>query len=268
MSSSSSPYYRDLAPHGLVLGRHFWDGLHLFYKAGVASDLIGSVLCEWAELEQLDREAGDDADAQLRSLFSQFQRWLNENSISSHHMATWCLQRLMRKSQTAFPSVVDNYKCGDVKSMLFWIAVKSRQQLLRADRAGIALTDYARVRHTCIVSLSGYVTCIGRAGPMLTNAERLEACRCLQRFMRTYGWLANINVLRSRALFGMRPKMHGVQHLMLRLAGGDHENPRCWETWGEESLGGFVSNVTRRCHSSTAMVRAAERCVGCLIADL
>ena len=268
MVGCSSPWFRHLERHGLRLGRHFWDGLHLFYKAGVASDLIGSTLCEWAELEQLDASAGEDPDLQLRSLFAQFQRWLSENSISSHHMASWSLQRLHRKSRRKFPSVTDNYKCGDVKSMLYWIEVKSRQLLLTAERAGVALSDYARVRHTCIVSLTGYVSCIGLAGPMLTDAERVEARDCLLRFLRTYPWLANVNVLRGRALFGIRPKFHGVQHLAVGLASGDCENPRCWETWGEETLGGFVSSVTKRCHSTTAMLRAAQRCVGCLLADL
>ena len=79
--------------------------------------------------------------------------------------------------------------------------------------------------------------------------------------------LVNCNVILGHRAYGVRPKFHALDHVVRALA-FDAENPRCWECWSEESLGGFVSAVTRRCHSATAMIRAVERFIGSVLSDL
>ena len=117
-------------------------------------------------------------------------------------------------------------------------------------------------------NIASYVRKCSLFPSMLSDAQRVELWQHSRSFLRQYGQLAYLNQLAGIALYKMRPKWHAMRHIMLALAEGDKENPKIREVWGEESLGGAITRITRRCHSTTAMKPSCERVIGSLMLDV
>ena len=279
-----SPWWVALRDAGMVKDRHFPDGMHTLFKAGIASDLVASYLVMLVEPPDDElRPHGAvvvgkaakayriaQADASLKLLFAEFLKWLRTHGIRHHRMSTWTMVRLMRSNACSYPSVVDRYKCGDMKSMLLWAASHSVSNINDAIRDGRAaeVTDEQKYCALALSALGSYVrgTCL--AGPLLSDLERTELVRHGRQYMACYQWLAQEFLRRRVCLFKLRPKIHSFWHIVFRLSEGDAENPRIHEVWGEESLGGLVATVTRSCYSGSAMVRTCNRWAGAMLSDV
>jgi len=267
-TTNLSPWWNSMLDVGFSKERHHWDGMHLLYKAGCVSDLVGSMLIEWCEVERVvtDPEA-NTVDLQLQFLFQEFLQWAHHHKFAIHRVAHWTSGRLKRQSQRHYPYVTDHYKCGDVKAMMLWVAAVTAQALNKKVAAGVIPSEYERMRAACICAIASYARGLSAAGPLLEDAERLALADHLRTFLRCYSYLSNINQHLGRCLYGLRPKWHGIHHIMRKLL-FDLENPRTHEVWGEETLAGYTARLTRKSHPRTAMLRVCEKYAGALIADL
>lgn len=97
-AARQSPWLLALRDSGMSMRRHMWDGLHLLYKQGCASDLVGSILVQLAEEEMPVDDAPLDAEGQLLALFEKFANWIKDSKVRAHRMAAWNLKRLCRES--------------------------------------------------------------------------------------------------------------------------------------------------------------------------
>ena len=263
-----SPWFVELADCGLTKDRHHMDGLHFMYKRGCVSEFLGSLFMEWIRKDNLFMDLGVSEDVRLRHLFGQYAKWMRDGKISSHRLIPWNLHRLCASDVNQYPAVTDRYKCGDCKTMALWAAEKAEDLLISKVLHGGELTPHDRIRYTAATSLAGYIRTCSSAPALMEDTERLQALAHGQRFLECYSALAKGALDRNEFYYKVRPKFHQLAHVLRKLKLGDRENPRTHETWGEESLGGFLARLNRRCHGATVMLAAANRCVGALLSDL
>lgn len=152
--------------------------------------------------------------------------------------------------------------------MLCWLSQFCTSLTNSKHRAGIPVSRFESTRTTAVFSLASYAELVAASGSMLSDDERLAICGHGKLFLRCNQWLAAESLSQGKCLFKIRPKHHGFHHIVLAVQGGCCESPRTHEVWGEETLGGAVSGLTRKCHSRTCMSRAVERFLGQLVGDI
>jgi hypothetical protein len=267
MRPMTSPWLQHWQELGFLHTRHHFDSMHCLYKSGTASDLLGSVLAEltYWDHDYADGAVSDDGiiNERLRALFTKFVKFLDDSHLGHHRLSVWTVNRICWTKRTVFPTLSDSYKCGDCRNMVLWLADHLIETATAKHALG-KLTRYEATRCTCVWSLASWIQCLGNTGPLLTREEQGDLHDFGMRYLKTYHVLATINLYsRRRTLYRLRPKLHSYHHIILQVL-HDRESPRTHEVWGEETLMGIIRNITRRCHSATAMKRTCERCIGML----
>jgi len=245
---------------GIQMHRH--DAMHILYKCGVCSDLVGSLLAELCETDGLFD--GRTFEEQLISASVKFAKWRETTKVSMHRASHFNPARVKRRSKLQYASIADTYKCHDVKTMAMWLTSFMREEFLKRHAHG-TLTDYDKLRMTCIGSLMSYWTETRQAGPLLSESERISIHRHLRSFCQCYNHLSATANSQHHCLYRMRPKFHALLHVCLSLEQGNLENPASWECWADEDLVGKTAALNHKCHSSTVMTRSSQRYVGLLL---
>ena len=268
-----SPWFREMMDIGFVLTRHFWDPMHLLFKKGLASDVCGSTLLELCQEEHGPAPTTWDnfrewLDRWLLDLFEEYMSFLRKFKIVHHRLAPFNSRRICKTEFRNAPTITDNYKCGDCKSMLIWLSYRCTRKLNRKVKRELPLADHECRRAYALHHLASFVKCMSQYPAMMSVEQGRVMGEHLQQFFEHYAHLVTEAVASRLPLWKVRPKAHGMHHIALDLLGGSLENPKQHSCWGEESLCGLCAKVTKRCHSSTAMYRAAQRFIGAMVYDM
>ena len=248
--------------------RHMHDGMHILWKAGVASDFLGNVLVSWVESSHLiPGDAlfpGDTEEARYAIASADFKAWCAETKVKCHRTSCFSALRLGRGKKANWPSLTDKFKCGDIRHMMYWLFEVHKSQNRRALERG-SLSPMMKIRMAAFNGLVQYCHGISHADRLLSTEQRLAFHGHLQCFLKGFVTLARDAVQRGVVAMRLRPKLHALTHVSHDLLTSP-ESPACFEVWQDEDLCGQSAKVSSKCHSRTVCLRAIERYISWLVA--
>jgi hypothetical protein len=158
------------------------------------------------------------------------------------------------KESSKFPELSSRYKASTVRTLLSWLAEKTRA--ISNLHPGMGRFDGIAV---AFWSLQRFLYILDSEGLYLEEATARDACEAVQVFLTAYQRLAEQSVAAGDLLWKITPKCHYMVHLsadMLR----SRLNPRLTGScWADESFLGKVKLIAGKCHSSQMCKRALQR---------
>lgn len=228
-----------------------WDLLHVLFL-GTGQDFCGSALLELVRLGRFRAPVVSDRsplDRHLHQAFLQFRTWAVAHGLPCS--LDDLTERSLGGSADTYPSLPG--KASDCKSMLSFLATIT---------APLAFSDdfYEQVLACSAWAIAEFLWLLDSAGMFLDASQASRAKQAGELFLSTYVWLASHAVSKGWLQWKVRPKMHSLHHICLRLAAGTVSlNPRFTSCWGDEGFVGQVAKVARRCHPRTLALRTMQR---------
>ena len=248
---------------GWCLEANWVDWMHCSHL-GTERDTSGSALIDLLERNllplgdvDLTRLAGvDRADLILKQAWVEMRTYTKSHNMNVPTGLAFSLTSLGRgRSAQDFPDLSHTYKAMSVRSISIWIA----------DLCYRLGTDSrtCKLRSLCTWAIAELHFIFNMADLVLTPDQVARAQHAGMTYLRCYLALAGEAMAAGLKLWKLRPKHHGVWHIIVRLRHLPLNPARISCMRSEDALGRF-KKVCRRCHAKTASSRLLSRWIMCL----
>ena len=217
------------------------DSLHLLFVNGVGNDFVASALVQTSK-EGFWNPASDKLEPNLVSAYGKFLSWCRLNGSETTHDG-FTRNSLHYTKGNMYPWLAG--KAADVRLVVMWMASE-----LNAAQGQFPLLS------RCMIALANYLHTMSKAGPLLEKHESALLRESGTMFVQSYLTLAAQHVELGRTLYKIRPKLHGLMHLIKQT---NTLNPKLTSCWANEDYMGRISRVASRTHRRTTTLRVLQR---------
>ena len=156
----------------------------------------------------------------------------------------------LRSSNMSYPEISSKFKGEQAKTILYF---------LHAFVPKSDCDDYVRTRAAMLFGCVNMLHILCTARRFLTNDEAKDAISSGYLYLRSYQKLAAIHEAKRSYNYKIRPKMHYIDEMLMKLHEGDRTNPMHMCTAVDESYLGKCKRTGKLCHGITVPLRLLQR---------
>ena len=230
------------------------DLLHLLWVKGVGNDLVGTTLVLLATYQAFSSKPEDvEFEVQLYAGYQLFKKWCKDNHITTT-AEPWKPASVHYTMDLEFPFI--GGKGADVRLISLWLHYFVSHDHPETEIPVVVAAPWYDDLKLCLHYLACFTHDISSMPVLLLADQSAKLRRLGEAFVVVYLRLASVAVSSGMTHFKIRPKVHYLHHLALRIK---ILNPKVVSCFGEESYMGVIGKLAGMCHRRTMPHRVIQR---------